>query len=382
MIQTGTRPIYQEIEQSTKLQSRAKSLETKLALANYITDMYEVLYCMGDEPRFPKYAAFGSREHKEKIDSLLQSYRRLQLDNFLEHKDFHHHMFGEIVTDVQELIVPLFGGEEPRERAFSDVEFYNILYSFLGEYGLDSQFRSLDKNGKMLSFYQSQKSMDGLTSFNPATGETFLFVAKENSFDYTTMVTLIHEFGHGYDLGEMGTNPLAFNQYYYLSPYSEVFPRTLERLFLRYCAQNGIRGGSSREKFLDFASFNFDYLLWGYVLCKLEDNFFRKHKDLNFQIDKIVRKVGSSFNDAEALSESLHSCPDFNIRDIVRYTYGDIVSIFLADDIEKFGMKSDLLEYFMRGRIGVFQERFLEEMGIDPTSYMEHYEKEYQYIKK
>ena len=180
----------------------------------------------------------------------------------------------------------------------------------------------------------------------------------------------------------MGANPLAFNQYYYLSPYTEVFSRTLERLFLRYCVQNGIRGNSSREKFLDFASFNYDYLLWGYVLCKLEDNFFHKHKDLNFQIDKIVRKIGSSFNDAEALSESLHSCPDFNIRDVVRYTYGDIVSIFLADDMEDCGMKSELLEFFMRGRIGVFQERFLEEMGINPTSYMEHYEKEFQYIKK
>ena len=199
MIQTGTKPIYREIEQATKLQSRTKSLETKLALANYITDMYEVLCCMGDEPRFPKYAAFGSREHKEKIESLLHSYRKLQLDSFLEHKDFHHHMFGETVTDVQELIVPLFGGEEPREEVFSDVEFYNILYSFLREYGLDSQFRSFDKNGKMLSFYQPQRNMDGFTSFNPATGETFLF-AKENYFDFSTMTTLIHEFGHGYDL--------------------------------------------------------------------------------------------------------------------------------------------------------------------------------------
>ena len=383
MIQTGTRPIYDEIQKTLLLQSKTKNLEAKLSLANYIHDLYEALDSMGEENlRFPKYAPYGGRQHFDKINGLFRCYEKLVIDSFLENKDFHHQYFKEVEQDVGKKLEPLWPIPDYEDDTLSDVSFYRILYSFLEEYDLDSLFRKLDKDGKTLAFSVSPfEGKSGFTSYNPMTSNTFLFV-KDAQFGLSTMHTLVHEFGHSYDLGRIGVNPLAYNQYFYLSLYSEVLPRMFERLFLRYCMKNGIHPDAVRGKFLDFESLNYDYLLWGSVLCSLEDNFFRKHKDLNYQIDKIVRKIGSQYTDPDALSESLHSCPNFDIHEILTYSYGDIVSLFLADDVEENRFDSEMLEYFMRNRVGVFQENFLRECGFGPADYMKHYETELQYFKK
>ena len=71
-----------------------------------------------------------------------------------------------------------------------------------------------------------------------------------------------------------------------------------------------------------------------------------------------------------------------NIKDAYSYVYGDILSMFLAEDIERDGFSLKTLKEFMNNRINSFDENYILESGYTPYEYVKLYDKELQLIKK
>ena len=71
-----------------------------------------------------------------------------------------------------------------------------------------------------------------------------------------------------------------------------------------------------------------------------------------------------------------------NIKDTYSYAYGDIISMFLCDDIEKNGFSLDILKDFMNNRTNLFDENYILESGFSPYEYVKLYNNEIQFIKK
>ena len=95
-----------------------------------------------------------------------------------------------------------------------------------------------------------------------------------------------------------------------------------------------------------------------------------------------MKMVKDNFTEEAELKEVIESVQDFNLAGIYNYAYGDILSMFLAEEVGKNGMKSELMDYFFEHRIKPFSEEFMRECGFGPKNYIKLYKKEIQLIKK
>ncbi len=383
MIQKSTKPIYQEIKRCINLQKRTKGLENKLALANYIEGLYGMLQALGVENvHYRLYDLYGGESSYYKIVNLLNDYRDLFFHNYLENREFHQQYFAEILPDIQDLLSTYESMDDIQDSIVSEKDFQEIVFSFLSQYGLDHLLIKYDKENRIFSSKDGQmKRQDGFTAYNCLTGKSFLCL-KQFQHDFFSMSTLIHELGHGYDFQMLPNSAVTYNGYFYSSLYAEVFSITLERLFYRYCLKNHIQEDVAKARLLDFEDGHYEYLTWAYIISLLDDEFLEKDRNLNSEPKVIASRVKEYFTDEKELESLIESCPNFNVHDVNLYAYGDILSMFLADDMEQNGFHSELMDYFMQNRMKLFHEEFLRECGFGPVNYMQLYEKEFQLMKK
>jgi len=97
-------------------------------------------------------------------------------------------------------------------------------------------------------------------------------------------------------------------------------------------------------------------------------------------------KLSDEFVDRKDIDKKtiklLKQLDHINIKDSFCYTYGDILSMFLCDDIEKNGFSLDILKDFMNNRTNLFDENYILESGFSPYEYVKLYNNEIQFIKK
>ena len=382
MINVETKGLHQKLRIANNALKKAKTSDERLALINYIGNLYCSLVCLGEgNIEFDK-SKVGGRKNYQKFLKRLDIYTDRLLRNYVLSKNFHQQYFSDIIPEIEEEMerfCPLTFKEDDR---FSKKEFFDIIYDFLRSLGLEELFDKYYKKGNIYSTIVGQgKGNLGFTLYNPLNGDIDLFI-RNFQYDLTTMNTLMHEFGHGYDLEQFPKDVDEYNRFFYLSFYGEVMSRLFERLLYHFLLDNGIRTGAVKDKMIDFEVLNHDYLLEAYILSLLDKDFLLKEGYIECDSEVIVKKVRKYFLEDADIKGYIERMDDVDLSEVYNYAYGDIISIFLCEDIRKNGLESGMLEDFLSKRSNLFHDSFLQESGFSPENYVKLYRKEVERIKK
>lgn len=383
MIVRDYRPLYQQLEEAHSLFPQLKTKEERLAFYNYLENIYCALLCMGDQDAdYRKDPYFQDQVQYGKFLKDLDTYSERLIQNYLQYKDFHKEYLGEIVAGVEDRIQEIRSIPSVDMDPIPEKDFYEILFSFLSSIGEKKILDSfLQKNHIYSSVIGHSDGNIGFTLYNPFSRECHLFVKQ---FDYTfpNLNTLIHEIGHGIDYQHFQGDMKEFNQYFYLSYYEEVISRMMERLFHRYCLQNGILVPEAKDSYASLEGFMHDFLLESYMFSLFDKEILTKGRYVDCDREELVQKIKDHFVNEEALRMFLTEAPPLDLSESYSYAYGDIISLFLTEEVEKNGMNSELMEYFYWNAKQPFSDTFIRECGFGPKNYQDLYEKEIQLIKK
>ena len=135
-----------------------------------------------------------------------------------------------------------------------------------------------------------------------------------------------------------------------------------------------------QSSYVDLAILCHDYFLQGYIFSLLNPELLRKGLD-SIELEEIVSQVKSHFKETAPLHEYVKSLKELALPEVYSYLYGDILSMFFAEDVEANGMNSEMMEYFFTRRSEPFPEDFMRECGFGPKNYTKLYQKEVKLIK-
>ena len=383
MINRGTKDLYRQLDEAQKMIRGAKNIDERVALANYIGNIYRALICMGDgNVTFDRKKCFGKYGNYKKFIKKLDIYSDKMIRGFVNSKAFHKSFFGEVIPLVEDEMAKFCTLNFDGDDTFSENDFLEVFSEFMKSLSLGDLFDEFYKSGKIYSsIVGSDKGNLGFTLHNPVNARTDLFI-KDLKYDLGSMNTLAHEFGHAYDLSLLDDNVFKYNQYFYVSFYGEVMSRLFERLLFRFLLKNGVKEDVVRDKIIDFEVINFDFLLDAYILSLLDDEMFASDEYIDCDSDTIYKKVKAFFLEESDIKGVIERMQEVDLSEVFNYAYGDIISLFLCDEYEKFGLSSDVMEYFLHERGKLFSEDFLRECGFGPMNYAKLYTKEVQLIKK
>lgn len=383
MVNTSTKQLFDQLNAAEKgIRSKNISSDQRLALANYIGNLYCALICMGrSDISFNKNKVFGGKKNYSKFVKHINSYSDKLIKNYIDNKEFHKDYFYEIMPDVEEFNCMMMHTKN-KEKYFSKKEFMDILFQFMKSINQDELFDKLCKNGDIYSSKMGNDiGNDGFTLYNPLNKQTDLFV-KNLKYNLRAMNILVHEIGHAYDLSTLSGDVHEYNNYFYLSLYGEVMSRLFERLFLDFLRKKNIAYENVIEKQIDYNLLNHDFLLQAFILSLLDDDFILEDKYLNCDSDEIVDMIGSYFIDKKFIKNYIEGIISFDLSEIYNYAYGDIISLFLFDEVNKYGFDNEMIEYFLRNRCELFSEDFLRECGFGPVNYVKLYKKVNKHLIK
>lgn len=383
MIQFTPDSLYHQLEEACNMRKTIVSANDNLALSNYIGNLYRALICMGDSSiDLSRHQIFGGKGKYRTAIKKLNIYSDRMLENYVLNQSFHKQFLQDVIPDIEDEMMWFCPLTFPKEDEFSKDDFFDILYQFMRQFGVDELFDYFYKNGHIYSSQIGQTDHNiGFIIYNPINHDTDIFI-RNLGYNFTSLNTVVHEFGHGYDLNQLHGNSEEYNHYYYTSFYGEVFSRLFERLFFHYCIENNIRGDTVRDHLIDFEDLNHGFLLGAYIFSLLDPDFLLNDDYLDCEVDTIVKKVKNYFTKNADIAGVLESLSEFDFAEIYSYAYGDILSLFLSEDALKNGLQGEEIRSFLEHRTSVFQKEFLEEHGYSSERYAELYRKEVQLIKK
>lgn len=102
---------------------------------------------------------------------------------------------------------------------------------------------------------------------------------------------------------------------------------------------------------------------------------------MNMSTTGISQMVGKYFMNSEVIEDYLKNTK-LDLTSDVTYTYGDIVSMFLKEEVLAEGLDSTLMKKFNEIRCFEFNTEFFLEEKLSPEKYVKLYEREVQLIKK
>lgn len=383
MVIEDTEMLRKKLSRAQDLRDKATTIEEKLAISNYIGNLYRALICMGDKVKYSKKKCFGSSKNYHKIVKRLDVYSDKLLENYILQKDFHQQFISEIIPEVEDELVSVIPSSfDISDSTFSQKEFYEVVMEFLKSIHQDEKFQELNKKGRIHSCVVGQQETNlGFALFNPFNGESNIFI-KNFQYDLHTMNTLVHEFGHTIDLADFKGKIEDYNHYFYISFYGEVISRMMERLLMRYLIQNNIKKDATKDLLIEMEDLNHDYLLQAYMLSLLDKDFLLQDGNIDCNSEEIEKRIKDYFIDGADLRDTIERMSESDLGEIYNYMYGDIISLFLCEEVEKEGYANEMMEYFLSQRPKLFKEEFLRECGFGPVNYMKKYKKEIELLKK
>lgn len=388
MVKFGSeKDIQREIKETLKLIKEEKDNTARLIFYNYIGNLYSALSVIKGKKMYP---------NERKIFGDLESYRRFLkrtdflldrfTDNFLANQEFHQNYFNDLLFNVESTFIKdIYGAAYSKQSDyFGERDFLTVFHDFCHNLNLDDLFFEIFDNRRIFKMTRGKETDDyfGLNLHNIMTGKSRMLI---DSFDYDldSMFTLIHEFGHYYDQLEfVGRAKIdEYVSYFFKSLYGEVVPRLFERLFLTYLIDKNIMREKAIDKLIDMEIRNHDFLLSSYILSLLEAKYLRKDNYMNLCASNISQMVGKNFMNFEIIEDYLgHTKLD--LTSDVTYTYGDIVSLFLKEEVLADGLGAALMKKFNEIRCFEFNADFFLKEKLSPERYTKLYEKEVQLIKK
>lgn len=361
----------------------ARSPEERLAISNYLGNLYSSIICMGDDSlKFDKNHSFrGGRKGYEQFMDDLNEYSDLFLENFAQNKKFHNAYLGEILPKYEKELIRIGKLRFPEDKKLSKKEFLEIFNEFMKSIGLKDFFDKL-YNGHIYSSVIGQDDGNlGFALFNPISRDTDLFV-KDFKYDVNSLDTLAHEIGHGFDHNLLDDKVETYNSYFYLSIYGEVISKLFERLLFRFLIKNNISVNTAKDLYVDFAIISHDYFLMSYLLSALPDKFLNIGGYIDCDSSVLASKVKKYVLNKQDIIDFFERMGSIDLSESINYAYGDVLSLFLCDEVEKCGFDGDGFTDFLRERTKAFNPKFLEENGYSPKEYIKLYKNECGLIKK
>lgn len=380
--------IQEKINQVLGLIKEEKNNDVRLALYNYIGNLYSALSTIKGRKVYPnKSKIFGGidnyRRFIKKTDYLFDVYD----DNFIKFKMFHRDYFHQLLLESEKLFVEMINENidyRVENNMLSEDDFLTIFHDFLQSIGLESFFDEIIKNGKLFSMNKDRdfEQYRGLTLYNPRTGESNILI---NGFEYSldSMYTLAHEMGHVYDGFRIydDKDSERYLHYNYRSVYLEVIPRLFERLFLDYLIKNNICRDAALDKLVDMEINNHDYLVSAYAMSLFDDKLLKDDRYHSLKPAEVVNIVKEYFSDLESIKE-LFSNKYIRLDEEVNYTYGDIMSMFLKEGVQEEGFSNPLFKEFLSVRLEDFNPEFIERHELSSERYREKYIREIKVLRK
>lgn len=378
--------ILEELDFCLKCLNEEKERDVRFALYNYIQNLLRVLREIGSNYTMRKSDIFKDLKMYQKFQKQEKLYKKMFNDNFCFYKDF----FADYLNDILVRTEPLFykyieDNEYSLENdELSEKEFLDIFYDFCNKLGIGYLFDNV-VDGKILSF--DRKITDGnylgLMIHNPLNGKSHILV-DDFSYNIDSMFTLAHEMGHVYDVSffDSKLNVSKYNDYMYKSLNVEVLSKLFEKLLLDYLINNNIKKNVVIDKLIDSFIVEHDYIYSLYVLSLLDDRYIDSDRYLDISKDRLLDLVSKYFEDKKEVYDTIKN-NDFLLIDDAVYAYGEIISLFLEDDVRDCSLSNSFLfNKFMDERFLEFSYNFMESNGFSPSKYQELYEKRLKLIKK
>lgn len=388
MVEFGTeKDIRREIKDTLKLIKQEKDNNARLMFYNYIGNLYSALSVIKGKKMYPnERKIFGNLDNYHRFikrtDFLMDKFT----DNFIANQEYHQDYFNDLLANIEGIFIKDIDGTEYSKQSdyFGEKDFLIVFHDFCQDLNLEDLYYDIFGNRRIFKMTKG-KEMDnylGMNLHNIMTGESKILI---DSFNYNleSMFTLAHESGHYYDQSEfIDRNKINdYVSYIFKSLYGEVIPRLFERLFLTYLIDNNIMKEKAIDKFIDVEIRNHDFLLSSYILSLLDADYLSKDRYMNMSATGISQRVGKYFINSEVIEDYLKTTM-LDLTSDITYTYGDIVSMFLKEEVLAEGLNSTLMKKFDEIRCFEFDRDFFIRESLSPERYAKLYEKEVQFIKK
>lgn len=378
--------ILEELDFCLKCLNEEKERDVRFALYNYIQNLLRVLREIGSNYTMRKSDIFKDLKMYQKFQKQEKLYKKMFNDNFCFYKDFFADYLNDILVRTESLFYKYIEDNEYslENDEFSEKEFLDIFFGFCNKLGIGYLFDNVF-DGKILSF--DRKITDGnylgLMIHNPLNGNSHILV-DDFSYNIDSMFTLAHEMGHVYDVASFNSKLTVskYNDYMYKSLNVEVLSKLFEKLLLDYLIDNNIKKNVVIDKLIDGFIVEHDYIYSLYVLSLLDDRYIDSDRYLDISKDRLFDLVSKYFEDKKEVYDTIKN-NDFLLIDNAVYAYGEIISLFLEDDVRDCSLSNSFLfNKFMDERFLEFSYNFMESNGFFPSKYQELYEKRLKLIKK
>ena len=309
-------------------------------------------------------------------------YEKSLLEDYVRNQDFHKEFIDGIYSYVEEVIDKIYSGMEIETTVLSHKDFEEIFYDFLREYHLEDFFNKFYSDRAVFNnIYSIGDNLQGFSIFNPVLKDCDVFV---NNFDYTlrSLFALVHESGHVYDLLNFDGDMRSFNIYFYTTFYNEVVSKMFEKLFIHYLIDKNILPKESTNLLECNIIDNYDFLVGSYVFSLFDDETILSRRFKMMSPDQIFNLIGKKFSDEEDIKDFLSDFDVVNFYEPFNYTYGDIISMFLANIVKEDGFSNEIVKEFMSLRGKPFDVSFFDRHSFNSSEYNKLLEKQYKKEKK
>lgn len=378
--------ILEELDFCFKCLNEEKERDVRFALYNYIQNLLRVLREIGSNYTMRKSDIFKDLKMYQKFQKQEKLYKKMFNDNFCFFKDFHVDYLNDILVRTEPLFYKYIEDNEYslENDEFSEKEFLDIFCDFCNKLGISYLFDEVI-DGKILSFDRKITNGNylGLMIHNSLNGKSHILV-DDFSYNIDSMFTLAHEMGHVYDVSFFNSklNVSKYNDYMYKSLNVEVLSKLFEKLLLDYLIDNNIKKNVVIDKLIDSFIVEHDYIYSLYVLSLLDDRYIDSDRYLDISKDRLLDLVSKYFEDKKEVYDTIKN-NDFLLIDDAVYAYGEIISLFLEDDVRDCSLSNSFLfNKFMDERFLEFSDNFMETNGFSPSKYQELYEKRLKLTKK
>ena len=143
---------------------------------------------------------------------------------------------------------------------------------------------------------------------------------------------------------------------------------------------NNILKEDAKEKMLDSLYDNYNYLMSCYILSVLDDSFIKELNCSVIDVDSFYKLIKRYFK--PLIKDFVLEINYMDLQEDYTYAFGDIVSMFLLDSINKYGFSNELINEFVNERDKMFRREFIEDNGMSSNNYMELYKKELKLLRK
>ena len=150
MIGDNIEELYKRLSKANHLMTQVRNREDRMALANYIGNLYTTIgNVLNIKVKPKKKQIFGSKDGYKKFYRVYDSKENEMLDNLIKYKEFHSELFCDILFDVKEIMKSICDEEIIEENIISEDSFYEIFMGFMNSIGLEELFIKFLKEGRI-----------------------------------------------------------------------------------------------------------------------------------------------------------------------------------------------------------------------------------------